>query len=197
MALHDWDKKVAIGRCTALGSHTDTIKKLIGESCVHVREIDGDDPLNAKGIDFIATLRHGAELNIDTKGREAGCSKFWKFYGEPPDLFEPELALEKWSVVPENGRPGKTGWTLDESKLTDYTLHVFDPMDSRQVFLLPFQLLRMAFQRHITAWWARYDHKSQETIRGSRNWRSECVFVPAYIVLGAIMSEMRPGIQRG
>jgi len=101
---------------------------------------------------------------------------------------EPELSLEKWSVLPSSGRAGKVGWTLDESKLTDYTLHVFDFQDSREVFLLPFQLLRQAFRRNVEKWYSEFFHASQS----SKTWESECVFVPACVVLESLATEMRP-----
>jgi len=88
------------------------------------------------------------------------------------------------------------GWTLDESKATDYTLHVFDETDTPECFLLPFQLTRMAFRRCLHQWIDRYRVERQATVRGDRRWQSECVFVPAVIVLDAIQCEMRPSLRQ-
>lgn len=137
-----------------------------------------DQRLDRRGVDFVATLRRGAEVYIDLKAREAGCSQYWRN--------GPELALETWSVVPENCCAGRAGWTLDEAKLTDYTLHVFDPSDSTVAYMLPFQLLRAAFRANVTAWMATYRHARQN----SGGWRSECVFVPASVVMSAIDNAM-------
>lgn len=134
-----------------------------------------DIAVDKTGIDYIATLRRGATIGIDLKVRAEGCSKFWK-HGD-------ELALEKWSVCPDLRCPdGKAGWTLDESKKTDYTLHSFDPCDSDTVYLLPFHLLRKSFVCNLKEWYRDYKHAWQS----SGDWQSECVFVPVSIVLEAI-----------
>lgn len=138
-----------------------------------------DTAVDKTGVDYVATLRRGATINIDLKLRDAGASKYWQHGFE-------ELALEKWSVVPENGRQGVAGWTLDEAKATHYTMHAFAPEDSQRVILLPFQLLRKAFKIHLTEWYRTYQHAQQSSGR----WRSECVFVPADIVIEAIAAVM-------
>jgi len=159
-------------------THPETIKSLI-PGCIMVDQSEINDDLS--GIDFWATLRGGAKLRIDIKARSGGCSNYWISN-------IPELALEKWSCIPQDGSPGKTGWTLDESKLTDYTLHVFDQIDTLEVFLLPFQLLRIAFRHNIKSWSNKY--RSAKQNNGS--WISECIFVPAPVVIQAISSEMHP-----
>ena len=131
------------------------------------------------GIDYIATLRRGGSVFIDTKKREKGVANYWR-WGEE------ELALEIWSVCPTATQLGRVGWTLDESKQTHYTLHFFDPSDSQRVFLLPFQLLRKAFREHYREWCATYPKARQN----SGSWHSECLFVPAPVVLQAIQQAM-------
>ena len=131
-----------------------------------------------KGIDYIAILDSGVALKIDHKVREHGCSKYWKT--------GPELALETWSIY---GR--KLGWTLDKAKDTDYTLHTFDASDTEIVYLLPFQLLRKAFRKHGGDWSRQYGTKMQHSRNNGREWDSECVFVPATIVLDAIKAMMQ------
>ena len=140
------------------------------ESCVKT-----DHAMDLTGIDYVATLRRGAEVNIDAKARDAGASKFW-------DENIPDLALEIYSVVPESGRPGKPGWTLNESSNVDLILFTFDPVDTRDAFLIGFQHLRMAFRRQYRHWTMFYKHGWQK----SESWTSECVFVPAPVVLSAI-----------
>lgn len=137
------------------------------------------------GIDYIARLRGGAPVNIDLKTRDKGCSSYWMWGVNklpPSKVRQEEIALEIWSVKPENGRRGKVGWTLDEAKLTHYTLHVYDGSDSQRVFLLPFQLLRKAFRTNVRAWQNTYRIESQS----SGGWHSECIFVPVSIVQDAI-----------
>lgn len=139
------------------------------------------------GVDYWATLRGNARVAIDLKVREVGCSQYWRKSTDQPWISEPELALETWSVLPYGKSLGRVGWTLDESKATDYTLHLFDPSDSTTVFLLPFQLLRTAFRRNVSDWKQTYKLAAQN----SGAWWSECVFVPADVVIQAINSVMK------
>ncbi len=138
--------------------------------------IKTDTDVDKTGIDYIATLRKGATIGIDLKLRDRGCSRYWQD-GE-------EFALEIWSVIPDRHHKGKVGWTLDESKATDYTLHAFDVSDSDRLFLLPFQLLRKAFRMHFSQWLSIYRMAKQSSV----DWKSECIFVPSHVVLTAIRS---------
>lgn len=179
---HDYSfgERRAFSATTESGScHCEHIICDLLPGCISVTASTLD--LDKKGVDFIAKLRRGAEVFIDHKKRERGCGIYWR------DRI-PELALETWSVLPFNGRSGKTGWTLDESKLTDYTLHTFAPEDTRQVFLLPFQLLRSAFRQHLGLWRSSYKVARQSSEGGA--WYSECIYVPAPEVLQAINEQM-------
>lgn len=156
----------------------ETIKSML-MGCVSVE--DSSQLLNVAGVDYIARLRMGAEVLVDAKTRNAGCSEFW-FKNEP------ELALETWSVrpggkfnTPESRK--KIGWTLCESKKVDLILFKFDPQDTSQVYLVSFQLLRVAFRQNFHAWRKTYKIGFQES---DHRWESECVFVPANIVYEAI-----------
>ena len=135
--------------------------------------------LDKKGIDFVATLRRGATVNIDVKRREKGVSRYWKG--------EPELTLEQWSVCPSETHTGVVGWTLDERKQTDYVLYVFDKSDCELAFLLPFQLLRMAFRRNNKTW---RDHFRVGRCSTENRYETESVFVAASCVVDAISAEM-------
>lgn len=142
------------------------------DGCMAVRS--ADLALDIRGVDYIARLRGGAEVYIDAKTRQRGCSKYWGH--------EPELAIELWSVKPTTTKTGKPGWTLDEAKLTDLVLYTWHPDDCEQAFLLPFQSLRMAARRNIRRWMAEY----KTDVQSSGSWESEAVFVPASEVIGAI-----------
>ena len=144
-----------------------------------VSVIKTDVETDKTGIDYIDTLVGGAKVYIDLKLREQGCSKYWQ-------NGEPELALETWSVTPENGMNGKAGWTWDTSKRTHYTLHVFDKSDTNKMYLLPFQLLRKAFRTNAKNWIKRYKIGNQTSTKRNQAWKSQCVFVPATVVLESI-----------
>jgi hypothetical protein len=153
-----------------------TFEKIISETLPGISTVVKTDvAVDKTGVDYIATLRRGSKINIDLKLRSAGCSKFW-------DNKKEELALEYWSVMPDETHVGKAGWTLDEAKDTHYTLHAFSAEDSTRVFLLPFQLLRKAFRTNAELWKKEYRVEKQS----SKTWKSECVFVPAHIVMNAI-----------
>ena len=80
----------------------------------------------------------------------------------------------------------RAGWTLDESKTTHYTLHAFCPEECPTVFILPFQLLRKTLRTNYKEWALDYRIARQN----SGQWQSECIFVPAPVVLSAIRDSM-------
>lgn len=168
---------------SAAKADQETIRGLIG-GCVRVVPASSL-AMDKRGVDYVATLSGGATVNVDLKRRHAGASKYWH-------SAEPELALETWSIVPENGERGLVGWTLDESKLTDVTIHLFDPKDWPDPVILPFQHLRMAFHRRRKEWEQRYGLRYQESQGQHGKWRGQCVFVPLSEVMAAIMGEMSP-----
>lgn len=153
-----------------------TVQNLIA-GCVSV--VKTDSITDRAGVDYIATLRKGAEVTIDGKTRTRGCSKYWRS--------GPELALELWSVIPEHGSTGKAGWTVCETKNVDYILFTFDPSDSDLVFLYPFQLLRMTFRKNYYIWKAQ-GYKTD--IQSSGSWKSECIFIPESVVWAAMRQVM-------
>ena len=131
---------------------------------------DGTEEEDRRGIDKVLQLSSGRTLAVDIKCRDAGCSQWWGATG-------PDLALERWSVVDR-----VVGWTLDPSKRTDLVLFLFAPTDTRDCFLVGFHHLRMAYLRFGASWMTAYRRARQRT----GPWESECVFVPAAVVLGAI-----------
>lgn len=148
--------------------------KIIG--CLSVEKTSIE--IDKKGIDYIATLRNGATVKIDAKTRKKGCKAQWK-------TNEPELALEIWSVIGK-----KTGWTLDEKKEVDLILYTFNKTDTLNFYILPFQQLRIAFSRNCNEWKTDYKPRKQNSCRKGNTWVSECMFVPAKVVIEAIMAEM-------
>jgi len=178
MAAYDFDTMLAYSRGVRESTDLYTIKALI-DGCTNVSKTD--TATDRAGVDYVATLRGGAKVLIDAKARTPGCSRFWRN--------GPELALEVWSVLPNKGKgqDGKTGWTLSESSGVHYILFTFDAADTPEVFMYPFQLLRMAFRRNLTEWKKEYKVDRQS----SGQWQSECVFVPEKVVWDAIRRAMR------
>ena len=154
------------------------------------RVIKADLALDKTGTDYIAFTDLEVPINIDVKKRERDCSRFWKS-GD-------ELALETWSVMPQNGDAGKIGWTLDNGKTTDYIFFIFDPADSKNAWLMPFQLLKAAFVAKKDEWYETYKHAEQKTIKPDGTaWYSECIFVPAHWVISAINRAMQLSLPHG
>lgn len=171
---YEFHERLAFSLGVVAETCPDTIISLL-PGCVAVRKTPVE--IDKTGIDYIATLRRGSEIYIDHKVRSKGCSHFW--HGEP------EIAVELWSVMPVPGRPGVVGWTLDESKKTHYTLHTFHPDDSCNAYLLPFQLLRVAYYTNFTDW-----NRLPGGIQNSGTWQSECHFIPVSLVLAEITKAM-------
>jgi hypothetical protein len=173
---YDFNERLTFSLGSQQVSDHETIKAMLN-GCVSVE--DSSQLLNVAGVDYIARLRGGAEVLVDAKTRSK-CGKFWLNN-------EPELALEVWSVrpggkfkTPEQRK--KIGWTLCEAKKVDLILFKFNPQDTSQVYLVSFQLLRVAFRQNFHAWMKSY----KTDIQSSGSWESECVFVPVGVVYDAI-----------
>jgi len=184
--IFNFEKKLAYSKGFRLDNDIETLKSLI-DGCISVTKTPAEQ--DKKGIDYIATLRRGAIIKIDAKTRELGCSEYWQ-------NGEPELAPEIWSVMPGGKykiprEKAKTGWTLDESNNVHYIFCTFDPVDTEEVYLLPFQLYRMAFRKNLYIWKEYY----KVAIQDSGSWQSKCIFVPACIIMDAISVEMNTNIK--
>jgi len=175
MTVYDFRSKFEYSKGEKEQSDIELLKKLLGTD--NVRKTPDEEDL--KGIDYVATLRKGAQVNIDTKTRAPGASRGW--YGE-----EPELALEVWAEVPTETSPGKTGWTLDEGSNVDYILYTFDKSDSENFYFFPFQLLRKCFLNNCKEWINKYSYRTQVSQHRKKRWSSTAVFVPASVVAEAI-----------
>jgi hypothetical protein len=152
----------------------DMIQRAI-PNCVSVEKTDTEQ--DKRGIDYVATLDGGATINIDAKARRKGAVK---------EGHEPRLALELWSVCPDSGNKGKPGWTCSRSTDVDMILYTFDRSEWDKFYLVPYQHLRMAFQRNYKTWAQKYPPRKQD----NRTWKSEAMFVPASVVLSAITAQM-------
>ena len=174
--IYNFKDQLTISKGNRSCSDEDTIRRLLAGT---VSVVVANENMDKIGVDYIATIRGGAQVFIDIKTREIGCSKYWRS--------DPELAIEKWSVMP-GGKYSipldrqKAGWTIDESKITDMVLYVWHPSDSKTAYLLPFQSLRMATRANIAHWMGIY----KTDIQDSGKWQSQAVFVPASVVISAI-----------
>jgi len=122
------------------------------------------------GTDYFANRHQNTPLSIDLKLREED----YKSKGHD------DLALETWSVIPENGRQGKIGWTRDPQKRTDYILWYWQ--DTGRFCLVSFHALCFVFQKR----WEKWRKLFPPHVQNSGSWKSECVFVPRHIVFKSI-----------
>lgn len=171
--IHSFQQKYKWSVGARKSSDIETIQTII-DDCVKVTKSGVVE--DKRGVDYIATLKNGAEVLIDVKARERGAKKFWR-------RGRPEFPLETWSVLPGGkyntplGR-SKVGWTLSTSSSVDYILFTFDPSDCNTSYMVPFQWLRTAFVRHLDDWKSLYKTKPQESCQDGTYWESQCVFVP-------------------
>lgn len=179
MIEHDFNKKLEFSQ--SLMQNDIGIIKQAFPKCINVTKTN--EAVDRTGIDYVAELQGGAKINIDVKRREKGASCFWKHN-------EPELALETWSVYPDNINTGKPGWSVSDISNVHFILFIFDRSDSDKYYLLPYQQLRAAFINNYYDWVKRFERKKQY----SGDWTSEAVFVPASVVIKAINQEMQSSL---
>lgn len=180
-AIYDFGERLTFSKGQRQASDEATLRALFPKA-VSVTKTDEDEDRN--GTDYIMELRRGAQLRVDAKARDRGCSRYWS-----PG---PEVALEVWSVKPggKYNTPrerSKVGWTLDESKDVDLILFTFESADHELAYVRPLPLLREAFRANFGDWYERFKTDTQD----SRKWQSECVFVPLDVVDEAITETSR------
>lgn len=136
--------------------------------------------MDRKGIDYIVHLKGGAEIFIDAKARRKLKEK---------DIIngDPCLALEMWSVVPDEQHSGKPGWTWSDETNVDYILYTFEKTDYPYYFLFPFQQLRKAFYKNSKEWVKVYGTR----IQPNKAYNSEAIFVPSQVVKQAVIDTMQ------
>lgn len=189
MTAFEFAERLAFSRGVRERTDVETLRRMIA-GCERVEPTSSAD--DRKGVDYWAHVRGGRPLGIDAKAREAGAGRYW-VNGEP------DLALERWSIVPDHARPrGVPGWTIDPAKLTDMVLFTFDPQDTDLCYLLGLPQLRLTFLRFRHRWRDRgYRYAAQTTNRNGRSaYRSACLFVPAGVVLDG-MREVAIGTSHG
>lgn len=165
--------QLAMSTGTAIGN--DVEKLLLEKIPGSVRVVKADTKDDRTGTDYWIEHVRGAPISVDTKVRN----------DDPVQKYgEDDLALETLSVVEQQ----KIGWTLDETKRTDYILWWFIP--TRRWVLVPFLQLQAAFRKRLAEWRGMYRSARQRTTEPGRiGWHSECLFVPREAVWAAIYED--------
>lgn len=82
------------------------------------------------------------------------------------------LPLEIWSNIERK----KVGWTLDQSKHTDYVVWWFQP--TGRTVTMPFPMLVNVFNKFCDEWLDKFPATTQKTNKGNISWHSQVVHVP-------------------
>lgn len=153
------------------GKIGDVLRERVPGATAVVKASKRDD---RNGTDYWIERRNGHALSVDCKVRTL----------DPVERFGlDDLALETWSVVEAR----RVGWSLDESKRTDYVLWWFSP--TSRWCLIPFPQLLYSFRRRAEGWKRSMRVERQRTVRGEDSWTSECVYVPRRDLWAAIYDD--------
>lgn len=131
-------------------------------------EIVKDLHLQKRGIDKILHFADGKQLLIDEKKRR-------KDYGD--------ILLEEYS----NYEKKTPGW-LHRNKHTDYIVYAIMP--SNKVYLLPFELLWLAFKNNYTNWLKQYGRRFAK----NNGYTTSNIPVPVDILLDAVKQEIKRNV---
>ena len=118
------------------------------------------------GIDRQLILTDGTILKVDEKVR----------YKDYPDFF-----LE---VSSDDSRRPPDGW-MEKPLTCDFIAYAFVP--SQTCYLLPYQLLKCAWDQHKRGWWTEYGLKSVP----NRGYTTTGIPVPIPVVLDAVQDAIR------
>lgn len=135
------------------------------------------------GTDWWIDHERGSAISVDTKIRPH----------DPVERYgKDDLALEVWSIVPGSHRRDRAlkaiGWTLDETKRTDYVLWLWK--NTKRWTLIPFPQLCASFKKRLDIWYEIYQHNEQVTERnGIADYRSEMLLVPRRVVWAALYED--------
>jgi hypothetical protein len=128
---YEFDERRAMSSGVASSTSIEAILLANIPGAVAVRA--ADEAADRMGTDWWVDHVSGHSQSVDAKVREEdfarkGCD---------------DLALETLSVVERN----KVGWTLDETKRTDYILWLWK--DTQRWCLVPFPMLCQVFKEHL------------------------------------------------
>jgi hypothetical protein len=177
MPPHEFDFKRQLLMSQGHATNTDVHDILLAMLPGAVSARSGAPANDRRGVDWWVELATAHHLAVDVKVRE-------KDFAPRGD---DDLALETWSVCPDEHERGVIGWTRDSSKRCDYVLWLWQ--DTGRYCLLPFLPLCKVFTTNWRDWRASFRHARQKTVSRGRGYHSECVFVPRIDVWRAIYNE--------
>jgi hypothetical protein len=161
---YDFDERSRMSQSES--SNLSIAEILVGQIPGAVNAHQSHETNDRNGVDWWVEHSSGKHIGVDCKVREEDWSK--KGFDD--------VALELWSVVEKK----VVGWTLNESKRTDYILWFW--RDTGRWMLIPFPFLVAVFKKNLNNWMGLYKKATQRTVMNGFSYHSECVFVPRQVI---------------
>ena len=138
------------------------VEKFVRQRFPDVLTIRRAAPANDRaGADINLEFGHGQFRFIDIKVRKVDYRQFGR----------PDVALE----VVSNKERGSPGWALDDSKLTDYILFLWQ--DTGRMLMHDARALRAVTRKHLPRWMKENQHAEQQTAVRDGHYTSSVVYV--------------------
>ncbi len=166
-------------KAASLSGRLPSIRRALRSSFpTHFRgfSINRNRALDKRGIDGFLYVVGSRRLPVDVK-----CSS----NNPPSDPSEWLIPLETYSCT----ESGNRGYLLSGGKLTRYVLWLYP---NGEWLLLPFRSLAAVLRRFVEEWRKRYRVSRQRTDGYYETYYSECVFVPATVLVAAVTDHVRP-----
>lgn len=149
---------------------------------VSATRLDRDSEWQRDGIDRVVFLSNGRQFLIDEKKREARDPRTGQPYVD--------VLLEEWSVFHgERDQRNKIGWALDRKKRCDYVAYAI-PL-AGICYLLPFELLRLAFTVNRSPWTRTYGTRDAK----NSGYVTRNVPIPWKVLHTALVDQMHRGFK--
>lgn len=165
--IHDFQQSLAKSHAQADAPWWEDVYKEAFPSMVGMRSVRADGWAQRGGIDRLVDLRDGTSIKVDEKVRY--------------EVYE-DILLEVWS---DRDRQ-KPGW-IKKDLTCDYIAYAFVP--TQMCYLLPFQLLKRAFEQNREDW----HFNCQHGIDGFRiveasnhNYVTQSAAIPIAVLLNAL-----------
>lgn len=168
MTVHNFNKSLSMSHGWSDAAWWRDVYKQAFPTMQAMVDVRPDGWAQRGGIDRQVFLGDGTVIKIDEKVR----AKDW-----------PDFCLEGWS-----DRDRKVPGWIAKPMTCDFIAYAFIP--SRTCYLLPFQLLRLAWAKNGKQWWTECPHIEAVNRDGQRSWTTESVAVPIKLVLGSITACM-------
>lgn len=172
VVVHNFQERLAYSEKESDEPFWDRIYKHFFPDLLNQMPVNGDTESQRRGIDRVLFLNNGRHLNIQEKKREEDY---------------PDILLEFLS----NDRTDAPGW-IEKDLDCDYLVYAF--MESKTVYIYPWNLLRLAWLRYGEEWKAKYFNVSAENV-GYTTW-SVAVPIETLAAAIAVVSRVRLATQQ-